>query len=248
MHELYPSVAHYQPSLSHHHLQPYKPGPLASKGLHRLLEKGWGKQERQDTRPLFSTAALQAKVQWCREDQNYRQHLHGSHRLKRHLWTGYTTGIVSLSNQPYYRLPLVCLFISWTFFLCPHWPLMVDEPNYQDAERSCSHLGTMVEFAVALGSKLGVINKHSFNNFRLRVGEAPPLLGQYGTHTLQLLSPLQVPHQLFSSSSLDTPSLDLLLWLKRKAASPRAKRVTLSFPNPFSSNPKDSLIKPFHFP
>lgn len=51
----------------------------------------------------------------------------------------------------------------------------------QDAERSCSHLGTMVEFAVALGSKLDVINKHSFNNFRLRVGEDPPLLGQSGT-------------------------------------------------------------------
>lgn len=48
----------------------------------------------------------------------------------------------------------------------------------QDAERSCSHLGTMVEFAVALGSKLDVINKHSFNNFRLRVGERlPTLLG-----------------------------------------------------------------------
>lgn len=51
----------------------------------------------------------------------------------------------------------------------------------QDAEQSCSHLGTMVEFAVALGSKLDVINKHSFNNFRLRVGEDPPFLGQFGT-------------------------------------------------------------------
>lgn len=39
----------------------------------------------------------------------------------------------------------------------------------------------MVEFAVALGSKLDIINKHSFNNFRLRVGERPPLLGQGGT-------------------------------------------------------------------
>lgn len=51
----------------------------------------------------------------------------------------------------------------------------------QDAEQSCGHLGTMVEFAVALGSKLDVINKHSFNNFRLRVGEDPPFLGQFGT-------------------------------------------------------------------
>ena len=38
----------------------------------------------------------------------------------------------------------------------------------------------MVEFAVALGSKLDVINKHSFNNFRLRVGEDPPFLGSLG--------------------------------------------------------------------
>ncbi|XP_076787079.1 adenylate cyclase type 4 isoform X2 [Arvicanthis niloticus] len=45
------------------------------------------------------------------------------------------------------------------------------QDTQQDAERSCSHLGTMVEFAVALGSKLSVINKHSFNNFRLRVGD-----------------------------------------------------------------------------
>lgn len=58
---------------------------------------------------------------------------------------------------------------------------MVGGPIYQDADRSCSHLGTMVEFAVALGSKLDIINKHSFNNFRLRVGEGPPLLGQGGT-------------------------------------------------------------------
>lgn len=59
----------------------------------------------------------------------------------------------------------------------PSWWLT----HCQDAERSCSHLGTMVEFAVALGSKLDVINKHSFNNFRLRVGKGFPLLGQSGT-------------------------------------------------------------------
>lgn len=60
-------------------------------------------------------------------------------------------------------------------------PIVVGGPVSQDADRSCSHLGTMVEFAVALGSKLDIINKHSFNNFRLRVGEGPPLLGQCGT-------------------------------------------------------------------
>lgn len=33
------------------------------------------------------------------------------------------------------------------------------------------HIGTMVEFAFALVGKLDVINKHSFNDFRLRVGK-----------------------------------------------------------------------------
>lgn len=34
------------------------------------------------------------------------------------------------------------------------------------------HIGTMVEFAFALVGKLDVINKHSFNDFRLRIGES----------------------------------------------------------------------------
>ncbi|XP_005623330.1 adenylate cyclase type 4 isoform X2 [Canis lupus baileyi] len=57
----------------------------------------------------------------------------------------------------------------------------------QDDERSCSHLGTMVEFAVALGSKLDVINKHSFNNFRLRVGlnHGPVVAGVIGAQKPQ---------------------------------------------------------------
>lgn len=32
------------------------------------------------------------------------------------------------------------------------------------------HIGTMVEFAYALVGKLDAINKHSFNDFKLRVG------------------------------------------------------------------------------
>ncbi|XP_059952359.1 adenylate cyclase type 4 isoform X1 [Mesoplodon densirostris] len=57
----------------------------------------------------------------------------------------------------------------------------------QDAEQSCSHLGTMVEFAVALGSKLDIINKHSFNNFRLRVGlnHGPVVAGVIGAQKPQ---------------------------------------------------------------
>uniref|UniRef100_A0A6I8NS97 adenylate cyclase n=1 Tax=Ornithorhynchus anatinus TaxID=9258 RepID=A0A6I8NS97_ORNAN len=57
----------------------------------------------------------------------------------------------------------------------------------QDTERSCSHLGTMVEFAVALGAKLDVINKHSFNSFRLRVGlnHGPVVAGVIGAQKPQ---------------------------------------------------------------
>ncbi|TRY60214.1 hypothetical protein DNTS_026364 [Danionella cerebrum] len=44
-------------------------------------------------------------------------------------------------------------------------------PEYaQDHDRQYMHIGTMVEFAFALVGKLDVINKHSFNDFRLRVG------------------------------------------------------------------------------
>lgn len=41
----------------------------------------------------------------------------------------------------------------------------------QEHDRQYMHIGTMVEFAFALVGKLDVINKHSFNDFRLRIGE-----------------------------------------------------------------------------
>lgn len=40
----------------------------------------------------------------------------------------------------------------------------------QEPERQYMHIGTMVEFAFALVAKLDVINKHSFNDFKLRIG------------------------------------------------------------------------------
>lgn len=40
----------------------------------------------------------------------------------------------------------------------------------QEPERQYMHIGTMVEFAFALVAKLDAINKHSFNDFKLRVG------------------------------------------------------------------------------
>lgn len=41
----------------------------------------------------------------------------------------------------------------------------------QDLERQHVHIGVLVEFSMALMSKLDGINRHSFNSFRLRVGE-----------------------------------------------------------------------------
>lgn len=42
---------------------------------------------------------------------------------------------------------------------------------FQDRERQQAQIGIMVEFALALIGKLDGINRHSFNSFRLRVGE-----------------------------------------------------------------------------
>lgn len=36
---------------------------------------------------------------------------------------------------------------------------------------SYTHVRSMVEFAIALMGKLELINTHSFNNFKLRIGE-----------------------------------------------------------------------------
>lgn len=45
-------------------------------------------------------------------------------------------------------------------------------PVPQDLERKHVHIGVLVEFSMALMSKLDGINRHSFNSFRLRVGES----------------------------------------------------------------------------
>ncbi|XP_060134154.1 adenylate cyclase type 2 isoform X2 [Zootoca vivipara] len=57
-----------------------------------------------------------------------------------------------------------------------------DEPD-----RQYMHIGTMVEFAFALGAKLDVINKHSFNDFKLRVGinHGPVIAGVIGAQKPQ---------------------------------------------------------------
>ncbi|KAM4631183.1 adenylate cyclase type 2b [Polymixia lowei] len=57
----------------------------------------------------------------------------------------------------------------------------------QEHDRQYMHIGTMVEFAFALVGKLDVINKHSFNDFRLRVGinHGPVIAGVIGAQKPQ---------------------------------------------------------------
>uniref|UniRef100_A0A672ZSA3 adenylate cyclase n=1 Tax=Sphaeramia orbicularis TaxID=375764 RepID=A0A672ZSA3_9TELE len=57
----------------------------------------------------------------------------------------------------------------------------------QEHDRQYMHLGTMVEFAFALVGKLDVINKHSFNDFRLRIGinHGPVIAGVIGAQKPQ---------------------------------------------------------------
>ncbi|CAO2610701.1 Adenylate cyclase type 7 [Lemmus lemmus] len=57
----------------------------------------------------------------------------------------------------------------------------------QDLERKHVHIGVLVEFSMALMSKLDGINRHSFNSFRLRVGinHGPVIAGVIGARKPQ---------------------------------------------------------------
>ncbi|XP_075068371.1 adenylate cyclase type 4 [Mixophyes fleayi] len=61
------------------------------------------------------------------------------------------------------------------------------QENPQDGDRIYNHIGIMVEFASALIGKLDLINKHSFNNFKLRVGinHGPVVAGVIGAQKPQ---------------------------------------------------------------
>ncbi|XP_076135522.1 adenylate cyclase type 2 [Alosa pseudoharengus] len=63
----------------------------------------------------------------------------------------------------------------------------VAESIQQEHDRQYMHIGTMVEFAFALVGKLDVINKHSFNDFKLRVGinHGPVIAGVIGAQKPQ---------------------------------------------------------------
>ncbi|XP_069051370.1 adenylate cyclase type 2 isoform X2 [Lepisosteus oculatus] len=57
----------------------------------------------------------------------------------------------------------------------------------QEHDRQYMHIGTVVEFAFALVGKLDVINRHSFNDFKLRVGinHGPVIAGVIGAQKPQ---------------------------------------------------------------
>ncbi|KAM4722007.1 adenylate cyclase type 7 [Rhinophrynus dorsalis] len=61
------------------------------------------------------------------------------------------------------------------------------QENNQDQERQHAQIGITVEYAMALMLKLDVINRHSFNNFRLRVGinHGPVIAGVIGARKPQ---------------------------------------------------------------
>ncbi|CAL1584424.1 unnamed protein product [Knipowitschia caucasica] len=60
-------------------------------------------------------------------------------------------------------------------------------PECTQDDRQYMHIGTMVEFAFALIGKLDFINKHSFNDFRLRIGinHGPVIAGVIGAQKPQ---------------------------------------------------------------
>ncbi|XP_069757717.1 adenylate cyclase type 7 isoform X2 [Narcine bancroftii] len=77
--------------------------------------------------------------------------------------------------------------IGSTYMAAAGLSIGTSQENKQDTEKPCAHIGIMVEFATALMSKLDGINRHSFNNFKLRVGinHGPVIAGVIGAQKPQ---------------------------------------------------------------
>nr|XP_056718952.1 adenylate cyclase type 2 isoform X1 [Euleptes europaea] len=77
--------------------------------------------------------------------------------------------------------------IGSTYMAATGLSAMPSQEHSQETERQYTHIGTLVEFAFALGAKLDVINKHSFNDFKLRVGinHGPVIAGVIGAQKPQ---------------------------------------------------------------
>ncbi|CAL8297074.1 unnamed protein product [Lota lota] len=77
--------------------------------------------------------------------------------------------------------------IGSTYMAATGLNAMPGPENTQEHDRQYTHIGTMVEFAFALVGKLELINRHSFNDFRLRVGinHGPVIAGVIGAQKPQ---------------------------------------------------------------
>ncbi|XP_067854007.1 adenylate cyclase type 7 isoform X2 [Heptranchias perlo] len=77
--------------------------------------------------------------------------------------------------------------IGSTYMAAAGLSIATGQENKQDSEKPCAHIGIMVEFATAIMSKLDGINRHSFNNFKLRVGinHGPVIAGVIGAQKPQ---------------------------------------------------------------
>uniref|UniRef100_A0A8C4ZGQ5 adenylate cyclase n=1 Tax=Gadus morhua TaxID=8049 RepID=A0A8C4ZGQ5_GADMO len=77
--------------------------------------------------------------------------------------------------------------IGSTYMAATGLNAMPGPENTQEHDRQYTHIGTMVEFAFALVGKLDLINRHSFNDFRLRVGinHGPLIAGVIGAQKPQ---------------------------------------------------------------
>ncbi|XP_060047122.1 adenylate cyclase type 2 isoform X2 [Erinaceus europaeus] len=77
--------------------------------------------------------------------------------------------------------------IGSTYMAATGLSAVPSQDHAQEPERQYVHIGTMVEFAFALMTKLDAINKHSFNDFKLRVGmnHGPVIAGVIGAQKPQ---------------------------------------------------------------
>ncbi|XP_042117289.2 adenylate cyclase type 2 isoform X2 [Peromyscus maniculatus bairdii] len=77
--------------------------------------------------------------------------------------------------------------IGSTYMAATGLSAVPSQEHAQEPERQYMHIGTMVEFAYALVGKLDAINKHSFNDFKLRVGinHGPVIAGVIGAQKPQ---------------------------------------------------------------
>ncbi|KAH0521544.1 Adenylate cyclase type 2 [Microtus ochrogaster] len=77
--------------------------------------------------------------------------------------------------------------IGSTYMAATGLSAVPSQEHAQEPERQYMHIGTMVEFAYALVAKLDAINKHSFNDFKLRVGinHGPVIAGVIGAQKPQ---------------------------------------------------------------